>query len=127
VRRPAAQEHPGRCERIARCSPLLLLGLAACAQFDVQPLPREDHHRVSPVAATARQQREAEMNRQWQNKPLAELLATLGMPQMTMSIPGGGMPPGFAVVYGRDPASGCIDAFAVSATDQPVVRIYHCR
>jgi hypothetical protein len=67
------------------------------------------------------------MNRQWQNKPVADLLGTLGRPKMVMKIPGGGMPPSYAVVYGRDPDSGCIDAFAVSSTSEPVVRVYHCR
>ena len=105
----------------------VVLGLSACAGSDVHRIPRQPHPEFSSASAAVRDQREAEMNRQWQNKPVADLLGTLGRPKMVMKIPGGGMPPSYAVVYGRDPDTGCIDAFAVSNTGDPVVRVYHCR
>jgi hypothetical protein len=105
----------------------LVLGLGACADTSVRRIPRgQPHPTFSSATALTRSAREAEMNSQWQNKPLADLVAAYGKPRMVMKIPGGGMPPSFAVVYGHDPDSGCIDAFAVS-TGEPVVRIYHCR
>ena len=104
----------------------LLLALAACAQGEIHRIPRP-HPTLGNAANLPRSQREAEMNRQWQNQPLAALMDAYGRPKLVMNIPGGGMPPSFAVVYGTDPTTGCIDAFAVSAGSQPVVRIYHCR
>jgi hypothetical protein len=105
----------------------VVLGLSACAGDEVRRIPRESHSTFSAASAATRQNRELEMNRQWQNKPLSELLGTYGRPKMVLNIPGGGMPPSYAVVYGTDAASGCIDAFAVSSQGDPVVRIYHCR
>ena len=67
------------------------------------------------------------MNEQWQNHRYSELVAALGTPTMVMNIPGGGNPPGFAVVFGRDPATGCIDAFAMMYGTDPIVRTYYCR
>jgi hypothetical protein len=104
-----------------------LLALAACAASEVHRIPRTGHPTFSGASTMARADRESEMNRQWQNKPLAALVEAYGRPRMVMNIPGGGMPPSFAVVYGPDPDSGCIDAFAVSSSGEPVVRIYHCR
>jgi len=77
--------------------------LAGCAQ-------------VAPQPPSRRELREAEMNRRWRNQPLSELVA--GIP---------GNPEGLAVVYGLDVASGCIDAFAFTEADDPVIRLYHCR
>lgn len=111
----------------AACGLAVMFGLAACATDEVHRIPRQSHPTFSGASHFARSEREADMNRQWQNKPLAELLEAYGRPRMVMNIPGGGMPPSFAVVYGPDPASGCIDAFAVSSRGDPVVRIYHCR
>lgn len=71
--------------------------------------------------------READMNRRWQSHRLSELKAALGQPKLLMGIPGGGNPPGFVAVYGLDPASGCIDAFALVYDTDPVIRVYHCR
>ncbi|MEJ8835806.1 hypothetical protein [Ramlibacter sp. AN1133] len=105
----------------------VVLGLGACAEGEIHRIPRPSHPTFSGAGTLARAERESEMNRQWQNKPLAELLDAYGRPRMVMNIPGGGMPPSFAVVYGTDPGSGCIDAFAVSSRGNPVVRIYHCR
>jgi hypothetical protein len=106
----------------------LVLALAACAQGEIQRVvAREPHPSAGNATRFARSEREAAMNREWQNRPLAELLHAYGQPQMVMNIPGGGMPPGFALVYGRDPASGCIDAFAVGSGSELVIRVYHCR
>jgi hypothetical protein len=110
----------------APCMLALVLGVTACAQHEIRRIPRQ-HPTFSGATPVARSQREAEMNREWQNRPLAELIAARGRPGMIMNIPGGGMPPSFAVVYGADPGSGCIDAFAISSIGDPVVRIYHCR
>ncbi len=86
------------------------------------------HHAASGQATdVARNVRETEMNARWQNHPFSELLGTLGPPRMVLAIPGGGNPPSFAVVYGVDPKTGCVDAFAVHIDAQPFVRVYHCR
>lgn len=105
----------------------LVLGLGACAGGDTLRTPRQPLSSLEPAVAAARQEREAEMNRQWQNKPVADLLVAYGRPRLVMKIPGGGNPPAYAVVYGLDPASGCIDAFAIHSTGDPVIRIYYCR
>ncbi|HEY0825450.1 MAG TPA: hypothetical protein VGD76_16805, partial [Ramlibacter sp.] len=81
----------------------------------------------APGSALARAEREATMNSRWRNRPLSELVRTLGKPMLTMDIPGGGTPPGFVVVYRPDAATGCIDAFAVTLGRDPVVRLYQCR
>jgi hypothetical protein len=117
-----AQATPRRCLRHASAFALLLFG-AGCAE-----VARDTRSDPSPAGAMAmRQQREAEMNREWQNRPLAQLVAVLGKPRLTMGIPGGGNPPGFVVVYGEDGASGCIDAFAMNVGREPTVRLYYCR
>lgn len=67
------------------------------------------------------------MNQQWQSRRLSDLKAALGTPRMLLNIPGGGNPPGFVAVYGRDAATGCIDAFALLPGTDPVIRVYHCR
>lgn len=105
----------------------VVLGLSACAGGEARRISRESHPAVSSAVHVARQERETDMNRQWQNKSLAELTDALGRPKMVLAIPGGGMPPSYVVVYGPDPSSGCIDAFAVNLGGDPVVRIYHCR
>jgi hypothetical protein len=105
----------------------VVLAVTACAQGEVHRIARQPHPTFSAANTVSRSERETEMNRQWQNKRLSELVEAYGRPRMVMNIPGGGMPPSFAVVYGPDPASGCIDAFAVSSIGDPVIRIYHCR
>jgi len=65
------------------------------------------------------------MNQRWRNQPLSELVAAMGQPLRVMDIPGD--PEGLALVYGRDAASGCIDAFSFMEADDPVIRLYHCR
>ena len=67
------------------------------------------------------------MNGQWQDRRYSELVATRGEPLLVLNIPGGGSPPGFAVVYGLDPLTGCIDSFALVHGRDPTIRIYHCR
>ena len=86
--------------------------LAGCAQ-------------VAPQPPSRRELREAEMNRRWRNQPLSELVAAMGQPVRVMGIPCN--PEGLAVVYGLDVASDCIDAFAFTEADDPVIRLYHCR
>ena len=71
--------------------------------------------------------REEAMNREWQNHRLSELLQTRGEPRQTLTIPGGGNPPGFITVYERDSASGCIDVFTLMYGADPVIRNYYCR
>ncbi len=71
--------------------------------------------------------REVVLNQKWQNRRFSELKAALGQPRLIMNIPGGGNPPGFVAVYGADPVTGCIDAFAFIPSSDPIVRVYHCR
>jgi hypothetical protein len=83
------------------------------------------HRKVGHASEHA--MRERAMNERWRMRHYSDLLQTLGTPKRVMAIPGGGNPPSFAVVYGLDPATGCIDAFAVTSGENPVVRDYHCR
>ena len=121
-----ARHPPGRAAARAAWTLAVAAGVSGCADGTIRRIPRE-HPTFSPASTGSRHQRESDMNRQWQNRPLSDLVATYGEPRMVMNIPGGGTPPSFAVVYGPDPASGCIDAFAVSSRGAPVIRIYHCR
>jgi hypothetical protein len=104
-------------------SALAAWGLAGCAS-----LPHEHPQRQLDFGSPAdRDARERALNGQWQNRRLDELVAALGPPALVMSIPGGGNPPGFVVVYGADQRTGCIDAFAITHEPDARVRIYHCR
>lgn len=105
-------------------TPPWLLALALLGT-GCQELPRERAREVGDGAD--RNLRELQMNERWQWRPMSELVATLGEPVLVMNIPGGGNPPGFAVVFHQDRASGCIDAFAMMPARDPVVRNYYCR
>lgn len=126
--RPPGPQAIGGAPRALRAVAALAIALAAagCADLEAAARSGEPEARLS---AAARYQRELDMNRQWQNRPLSDLVANAGKPKLTMNIPGGGNPPGFVVVYGLDDRSGCIDAFAINAavTREPTVRIYYCR
>lgn len=103
------------------------LALALLATGCAAP-PREAAGPAAPGDdMAARWQREAEMNRRWQNRPLPQLLDALGRPLIFMNIPGGGNPPGFVVVYGKDGSTGCIDSFTMNLGEVPTVRTYFCR
>jgi hypothetical protein len=108
--------------RAARRAGALALALAGAGCANV---PASRHPEIS--AAVGRTAREAEMNQRWQNRNMSELVAALGEPILLMTIPGGGNPPGFAVVYGQHTGTGCIDAFAMLYGPDPRVRIYYCR
>ena len=122
---PCPQAGVRRASRVA-CAIAFALAAGGCA--DLERTARSSPHEAN-LGTAARYQREIDMNRQWQNRPLSELVASAGKPKLTMNIPGGGNPPGFVVVYGVDDRTGCIDAFAMNAavTREPTVRIYHCR
>jgi hypothetical protein len=100
--------------------------LAACGHAPWLQEP-DTTVRLAAAGLVARFAREAAMNEEWQNHALSELVAAKGRPVLVLQIPGGGNPPGFVVVFGIDPDTGCIDAFAVSHDTDPLVRIYHCR
>jgi hypothetical protein len=95
-----------------------LLG-AACAHFGAD--------RGDGAGETASRSRERAMNQRWQNRPLSQLVAARGEPRLLLNIPGGGNPPGFVAVYGPDPATGCLDAFALLYGADPEIRSYYCR
>lgn len=99
--------------------------MAACA------IAAAGCHSPAPVPAEAvagsPAAREAQMNRLWQRRRFSELRAVLGTPLTFLDIPGGGNPPGFVAVYPRDPATGCLDAFALVYAPDPVIRLYQCR
>lgn len=82
---------------------------------------------VEPAPQLTRAAREAELNLQWREHRYSELLAARGRPLWMLEIPGGGNPPGFVVVYPKDSASGCVDAFALLYGPDPVIRLYQCR
>lgn len=106
-----------------RAAALLLISLQGCSF----PPGGPDAPSRPEVAPATRFSRESDMNRQWRLRRLSELQRALGAPVRVMAIPGGGNPPGFAVVYGRDPETGCIDAFALQEGDDPLITAYHCR
>lgn len=107
------------------CAAALVLSAAGCA--GLSPVANERPRAAGAAGAGMREHREVEMNRRWQDQPLAQLVAALGQPMLTLNIPGGGNPPGFVVVYGEDDSSGCIDAFAVNSGGEPRIRMYYCR
>jgi hypothetical protein len=115
-----------------RARPALALAAVLLSSCQQMPIERTPPKRAKPTPIhhlSQNVQREATMTEQWQNHRYSELVAALGTPTMVMNIPGGGSPPGFAVVFGRDPRTGCIDAFALmyGGGQDPVVRAYHCR
>ena len=71
--------------------------------------------------------REQQINQQWQNHTLRELVDRWGPPRQLLDIPGGGNPPGSVIVYPRDPATGCVDSFALTHGEVTRVRSYSCR
>jgi len=105
--------------RIAAVGACVMLA-AGCAVAPGAP-PLDESVRVG------RATRERQLNDAWQNHSLRELVDTLGPPRQLLDIPGGGNPPGFVAVYGRDPGSGCVDAFAVMYGAVTRVRLYLCR
>ena len=106
---------------------LFTLGAAGCQPLQLERALRDDPHTTARASAAARQQRELAMNNEWHDRRYSDLVAALGKPRLVLNIPGGGNPPGFIVVYGSDPHSGCIDAFALMDGGDPTIRIYHCR
>lgn len=106
---------------------VLTLVSAGCQQVQLERTLHDGPPTGAGGGASSKLRREWAMNQQWQNRHFSELAAALGEPLLIMQIPGGGSPPGFAAVYGRDPATGCIDAFAFLNGGDPIIRIYHCR
>ncbi len=118
----AARSHRSLCGVVI----VIALCAAGCAELE-RATRQQPPQPANAGGGGIRDQREAEMNRRWQDQTLTELVATLGQPMLTMNIPGGGTPPGFVVVYGEHGSSGCIDAFAVNSGREPRVRVYYCR
>ena len=96
--------------------PAWALALAAC-----QSVPAPADPARAAIAA-----REAQLTDQWKSHRYSELIAARGRPLRLLDIPGGGNPPGFVAVYPRDPASGCLDAFALVYGPDPLIRAYRC-
>jgi hypothetical protein len=111
--------------------PRFLLALSFLVAGCQLPLERQRADEPPPSANVAgngaRLRREAGMNERWQNRSFSELVSAMGQPLLVITIPGEGNPPGFAVVYSQETASGCIDAFALFHGRDPTIRIYHCR
>lgn len=80
-----------------------------------------------PPLHAGRSAREQQLNADWQDHTMRELVDTFGPPRLMLDIPGGGSPPGFVLVYARDAGSGCIDAFMVASGEVLRVRGYQCR
>jgi hypothetical protein len=116
---------------VAGQRPRFLLALSFLLAGCQLPLERQRADEPPPSANMAdngvRLRREAGMNERWQNRSFSELVSAMGQPLLVMAIPGEGNPPGFAVVYSQETASGCIDAFALFHGRDPIIRIYHCR
>ncbi|GAB3647590.1 hypothetical protein [Ramlibacter alkalitolerans] len=105
--------------RIAAAGALALLALGCTMQ------PRRAD--APPPLNASRAAREAQINAQWQNHPVRELIARWGPPRQVLDIPGGGNPPGFLLLYPRDAGTGCVDTFSVLYGAVARVRSYHCR
>ena len=118
---------PGFAGRWRQNSIVALALLAAgCQELPLEPEP-QDGPPAGALAGGSRPGRESAMNEQWRNRSYSDLMATMGQPVLIMTIPGGGNPPGFVAVYGKDTVSGCIDAFAMMYGRDPTIRVYHCR
>lgn len=117
---PRAPAAPARRIVTAACclAATAILG-TGCANLDAARSGGSDD--------AAKWDREVAMNQRWQSRPLSHLVAEMGEPRMILTIPGGGNPPGFAAVYGRNAATGCLDAFALVYGADPTIRSYHCR
>lgn len=105
---------------------LALLGatwMVAAGGCSVAP-PAPD---VELSARSGRAAREADMNAQWQHRNFRQLVEAKGPPRRLLDIPGGGNPPGLVAVYDRDPATGCLDTFALAWGTEILVRMYQCR
>lgn len=98
--------------------------LVACNAVQKRP---SDAKKSVLSSAYARQAHERAMQSKWEGKPMKELVAAMGEPQMIMSIPRYGWPPSAAVVFGVDQATGCVDAFLVVAGEENKVYNYFCR
>lgn len=80
-----------------------------------------------PLLSAGRAQRERQLNEDWQNHTLRELVDRWGPPWRMLEIPGGGNPPGFIMVYPRDEGTGCLDTFSIMYGPVTRVRGYQCR
>jgi hypothetical protein len=98
---------------------------AICASCASTPDDLPKHRRNASLSE--RLMRETVMNETWQRRRYADLVEKMGKPKRLMTIPGGGNPPSFVADYGLDPATGCIDAFAITHGENPIVRDYYCR
>lgn len=118
-RRPACPPRTARSSR--RWALALALVLAGCQQVPLGGGNADD-------MTVSKEQREDSMNRRWQLHSMSELVRTLGPPALMLDIPGGGNPPGYALVYGQHAGTGCLDTFAVATGPaDPIVRSYFCR
>lgn len=103
-----------------------LLAVIATGCAGLEPLVTEEQ-RVQREVARARAQREGNMNLEWQNRTFNEIVKAYGPPRRILEIPGGGNPPGFVLIYGRDGHSGCLDTFSMVYGRDPLVKMYQCR
>ena len=108
---------PHHCRAVVGAFALLVAG---CSVTPRAPAPPD------PVRAS-RNAHEARMIGAWQDLTLQQLLHAKGPPRLLLDIPGGGNPPGFVMVYPRDPATGCLDTFALTFGPESKVRSYQCR
>lgn len=77
---------------------------------------------------STREGRERAMQQAWIGRTRADLTRTFGKPALVMDVPGNRLPETLIVVYtGRDPASGCIDAFVVLTNEDEEIWNYFCR
>lgn len=93
--------------------------------------PDDNNPRAAMLKAQAnKDRREREMQARWDHKPVSELYAVYGSPQLKMDIPRYGWPSSEAYIYGTDQQSGCIDSFLVvhdNDTSTSTVLNYFCR
>ena len=97
--------------------------LAGCA------LPANDPNSRS-IFASPKHEREKMFLTMWKGIPYDVLVEAYGVPPVSMEIPGRADEVTFAVVYGKDGASRCIDAFTIiidRASKERRVAGYFCR
>jgi hypothetical protein len=105
----------------------VLVGVVLAVGCATAPAWLSPEDQLAALLQASRTDRERKMNHEWQNHSFAELVKAKGAPRLLLDIPGGGNPPGFVMVYARDPATGCLDTFSMAYGPRTVVRSYQCR
>lgn len=121
---PRVGSHRRHWTTVVLAATAVVLAVQGCAGLEQLVT---DEQRLESEIARGRAQREGTMNLKWQSRSLGEIVGEYGPPRRILDIPGGGNPPGFVLVYGRDDDTGCLDTFAMVYGREPLVKMYQCR